>query len=284
MPGFTADAFFNPKDDVAASCCRTSGRYCGVAQMLGEHVRARLDGKPAVSLAEVTIPPPAACVQWIRLLTAYWLTMIAAGVFVFGLAMSVQGIAASCASPPPFPARVLVSAADGVLPHRRCLLSSADGGQARGHSGGANGGACSASPSYWFLGLFQELSGSPALAPWRAVPGRAGTRGRRNGDRVRSRTVARFGGSRSNRTLRPRRPSCCGCRPLGTRLQTAIVQFGVRTLFRSAPHRVILAFYWGIGFALAIIFLKSPRGQQLAEVSVAAHGMRRACRCWCRAS
>jgi hypothetical protein len=54
----------------------------------------------------------------------------------------------------------------------------------------------------------------------------------------------------------------------GDARQTAIVQFSVRTLFRSAPHRVILAFYWGMGFALAIIFLKTPRGQQLAEASV----------------
>ena len=54
----------------------------------------------------------------------------------------------------------------------------------------------------------------------------------------------------------------------GDARQTAIVQFSVRTLFRSAPHRVILTFYWGMGFVLAMIFLKSPRGQQLAEASV----------------
>lgn len=28
------------------------------------------------------------------------------------------------------------------------------------------------------------------------------------------------------------------------------------------PHRVILAFYWGMGFALSIVFLKTPRGQE----------------------
>jgi hypothetical protein len=35
-------------------------------------------------------------------------------------------------------------------------------------------------------------------------------------------------------------------------------QFGVRTLARSRQHRVILAFYFGIGFALTIFLLKAP--------------------------
>ena len=56
----------------------------------------------------------------------------------------------------------------------------------------------------------------------------------------------------------------------GDAQQTALVQFSVRTLLRSAPHRVILAFYWGMGFALAIVFLKSPRGQQLNESAAGA--------------
>ena len=59
---------------------------------------------------------------------------------------------------------------------------------------------------------------------------------------------------------------CGGCRPLGTRFQTAIVQFTIRTVVRSAQHRMILAFYWGVACAIAIVFVKSPRGQQFAEV------------------
>jgi hypothetical protein len=52
----------------------------------------------------------------------------------------------------------------------------------------------------------------------------------------------------------------------GPPLQIAILHFSLRTMFRSAQHRMILAFYWGIAFAIAIIFVKSPAGQQLAEV------------------
>ena len=65
---------------------------------------------------------------------------------------------------------------------------------------------------------------------------------------------------------------------LGTRLQTAVVQFTIRTVVRSAQHRMILAFYWGVACAIAIVFVKSPRGQQFAEVPGAAHGSKRACR------
>ena len=49
---------------------------------------------------------------------------------------------------------------------------------------------------------------------------------------------------------------------------TAVVQFSIRTLLRSRQHRVILAFYLGIGFAMTVSFIKSPavRGQ-LAVIS-----------------
>jgi hypothetical protein len=52
--------------------------------------------------------------------------------------------------------------------------------------------------------------------------------------------------------------------PCGSPHSTAIVHFSVRTMLRSPQHRIILAFYWGIGFALAIFFLKTPRGAQTA--------------------
>jgi hypothetical protein len=40
-------------------------------------------------------------------------------------------------------------------------------------------------------------------------------------------------------------------------VQTAIGQFAVRTLARSRQHRLILAFYWGIGLACTIILLQA---------------------------
>jgi hypothetical protein len=46
--------------------------------------------------------------------------------------------------------------------------------------------------------------------------------------------------------------------PFGAAPQTAIVQFAIRTLMRSRQHRVILAFYLSIGFAMTIFLLRSP--------------------------
>ena len=50
--------------------------------------------------------------------------------------------------------------------------------------------------------------------------------------------------------------------PFGNSLETAVVQFSVRTLLRSPQHRVMLAFYLGIGFAIVILFMRTPRAQQ----------------------
>jgi len=44
--------------------------------------------------------------------------------------------------------------------------------------------------------------------------------------------------------------------PFGKALPTAVVQFAVRTILRSRQHRIILAFYLGIGFAATIFFMK----------------------------
>ena len=53
----------------------------------------------------------------------------------------------------------------------------------------------------------------------------------------------------------------------GNPLQTAVVQFGLRSLLRSRQHRVILAFYIGIGFAITILFLKTPEvHKQMGEL------------------
>ncbi|MGA8594161.1 MAG: hypothetical protein WB676_05395, partial [Bryobacteraceae bacterium] len=50
-------------------------------------------------------------------------------------------------------------------------------------------------------------------------------------------------------------------------LKTTVVQFTVRTLLRSRRHRIILAFYWGLGFAIVISLLKTTEQQQLMAKS-----------------
>lgn len=159
---FTADAYFNRADDVAVLSNAGPGTAVS-ADVVGRHVRARLNDGPAVSIAEVTIPASGGLVGWMRMLAAYWLTMGAAGVFVFCLAMSVQGVAAC------------------LLPYRHFLRMSSllQLGAFVAVLGAyflqpaltpdrlfvAQQGMFGSSPSLWLLGLFQTLQGSPALEP-----------------------------------------------------------------------------------------------------------------------
>ena len=48
----------------------------------------------------------------------------------------------------------------------------------------------------------------------------------------------------------------------GNSLSTAIVHFSIRTLLRSRQHRVILAFYLGVGFSMVILFMQTPVSRQ----------------------
>jgi hypothetical protein len=108
--------------------------------------------------------------------------------------------------------------------------------------------------------MYQQLSGSlhPALAPfaWRAWIGLAVA-------------VAATGGAYAAsyfRTIRKilEQPDISpgyrtGWLPhLGGSFETAIAQFSVRSLLRSRQHRMIFAFYLGLGFAFAIFFLNAP--------------------------
>jgi CubicO group peptidase (beta-lactamase class C family) len=267
VAGFTADAFFNPQEDVAAVVLSNTGPGSAVsADLVGDHVRARLAGKPAVSVTEVVIPATGSIGRWIRLLAAYWFTMLGAGVFMFGLAAGAQGLAAAL-----FPRRIFLRVSSflqlgafglivGVYFLQPMMTTPSTLLSAQ------QGGALALLPSYWFLGLFQALTGSPALAPLARVAWTALAMS------VSGMAIAY--GLSYVRTLRriaeepDIAPGVARFRWLpnfGTAFPTAIVQFSLRTLFRSGQHRVLLAFYWGIAFALTAMLLKTPRGQELAE-------------------
>jgi hypothetical protein len=116
-------------------------------------------------------------------------------------------------------------------------------------------------PSYWFLGLFHQLNGSmhPLLAQLaqRAWIGLATVVGA-------TAVAYTLSYMRTLRKIVEEPDITPGSRgfgwlpPFGNRVQTAIGQFSVRTLVRSRQHRVILAFYLGIGFALTLFLLKAP--------------------------
>ncbi len=113
------------------------------------------------------------------------------------------------------------------------------------------------SPTYWFLGLFQQWNGSPALATLahRAWIGLALA----GGGAAVAYALCYF------RTLRQivEEPDIVpGARggvwlpPFGGALQTALVRFSIRTLLRSRLHRLILTFYLGMAFAFLLFLLR----------------------------
>ena len=204
----------------------------------------------------------------LRVFAAYWITMFAAGTFVFCLIMGVQGLAANI-----LPRRYFLRlstylqlAAFALIICYYCLQPSTvtpSTLEAARHGSGIW------SPSYWFLGLFQQLNGSPSLGPlaqraWLGLgltvfaTAASYTLSYLHQFRKIVEGAAITPGARGRGAWLPR---------FGNAIQTAVVQFSARTLVRSPQHRIILAFYWGVGFAVAIFFLKTPRGQMLSASS-----------------
>jgi CubicO group peptidase (beta-lactamase class C family) len=261
--GYTSYAFFDPQADYAAIVFINNGiSGASFADRLGELIRQRLAGQPTMPLGSVHFPTRGRFFSGLRMYAAYWSTMALSGAFIFFSVLGLQGIAAQLLSRELFlrVSSFLQLAAfclfvavyflqPGVL--NPAALSAAHGS-----------GWLSWSPSFWFLVVFQQLNGSPGLAPlarraWIAL-GIACSLTTVAYALSYFRTLRRIveepdivPGSHAWRWL-PR---------FGDLLHTAIVHFSIRTLLRSRQHRVIFTFYAGIGFALSIFYLKTAQGR-----------------------
>src|SRR5262249_50584289 len=176
--GHTSDAFFDPAHDTAVIVfSNVSGLTALSAGLVGNHLRARLTGKPAVAIEEITIPARpggsagsrdgsgpllGGLLGVARLFAAYWITMLAAGAFVFCAVMCVQGLAAQT-----LPRRQFLRVSSFLQLGAFALFVGVYCLQAISPDliGAQRGGLFSSLPTYWFLALFQALSGSPAMAP-----------------------------------------------------------------------------------------------------------------------
>ncbi len=260
MAGYSSYALFSPLGDYAVVVLMNVhpdlSEFVGV---LGEHARARLTGERAISLNTTLVRAGGGGVlDFLRLLAAWWTVMIVSGAFIYCCLLGVQGLAAQLLPRRHFlrvslwmqlVAFAVLVAAYFLEPK---LVTPAE---LISHQSSVY---LEWSPSYWFLGLFQQLSGSPALPElarraWIAIAVSFATT-------ALAYTLAYF------RTLRriveePDIPPASSGRSLlprfGNGFGTAIGQFSVRTLLRSRQHRLLLAFYLGIGFAAAILFKKS---------------------------
>jgi CubicO group peptidase (beta-lactamase class C family) len=246
--GFSSDAFFNPREDYAAVVLLNSGPNPLLpASLIGEHIRQRLSGEPAISLDTVLVRASRGFPGVLRSFGAYWFTMLAAGVFVYGAVLGAQGLAQF------LPRRLFLRLSGYLQMAAFCLIVGVYFLQP-GFGGlddltiGSIGRLIQWLPSYWFLALYQQLNGSmhPALGPLarRAWIGLA---------------LVVFGAAVVYtlsywRTLRKIVeepdivPGSLRLRWLprfGSQPQTAIGQFTVRTLGRSRQHRLILGFLSG---------------------------------------
>ncbi len=264
LSAYTSHAFFNPKEQYAAVVLSNQAiSLLTFSDLAATYVKQRLTGERATSLASVTVPETGGGLTVIRTFAAYWITMLAAGAFIFCCVLCLQGLAAQL-----LPRRVFLRASSYLQLAAFCMIVSvyalqgflADGSTLLAVSGD---GLLSWSPTYWFLGLFQYLTGSPALAPLarRAALGLIAAL---------SSTAVVYALSYL-RTLRkiveePDIVPGAGGRnwlpPFGSTVHTAIVQFSIRTLARSRLHRVILAFYLAMGFAFMILLVRTPSAQQ----------------------
>jgi hypothetical protein len=257
--GFTSYVFFDPRAD-CASVVLINGQYqLLLPNLIGEHIRERLMGEPAISLDTVHVPATRGFRGVLRSFGAYWLTMLAAGVFIYGAVLGVQGLAAQI-----LPRRLFLRlsgylqlTAFGVIMGVYFLQPGFGG--LDDLTVGSIWRLIQWLPSYWFLALYQQLNGSlhPALEPLarRAWVGLAAVV-----------CVAAVAYTLSYwRTLRKivEEPDIgpgsqhFGWLPrVGSRAQTAIGQFSVRTLARSKQHRLLVGFYLGIGLAFTSLLLK----------------------------
>lgn len=199
-----------------------------------------------------------------RILGAFWLTMFSAGAFVFCSVLALQGIVAQL-----LPRRHFLRVSALLQMFAFCLFVCVYFLQ----PSLATPSALSAEenhamlvwlPSYWCLGLFQSLNGSmhPSLE-WLA------RRAYLSLALVGIATIFAYAFAYA-RTLRriveepeiaPQSQRFNWSLPFGDSLTTAVVQFSLRALMRSRQHRVMLAFYLGVGFAITILFLRTPRAR-----------------------
>ena len=210
------------------------------------------------------IAPGAGFLGFFRSIAAYWVTVFAAGAFIFGSVLGLQGLAAQ------LPRRlflrvsaVLQMAAFGLFVCVYFLEPSLSTPQ--GLTDPEHQRALAWLPDYWFLGLFQTLNGSahPAMSPLarRAAAGLLIAL-------IASGTAFLLAYFRTLRRIVEEPDILPGARAqfwipgFGNLFTTAVVLFSVRTLFRSRQHRVILAFYLGVAFALISLFVLAPASQQ----------------------
>lgn len=196
----------------------------------------------------------------LRCIAAYWGTMVAASLFLFCSILTVQGLTSIL-----LPRRLflrlsaVLQLAAFALFIGTFFLQPVVSTRA-GFASPNNYHLIDLSPTYWFFALFNRMIGRlPESLSWMAERALIGL------------ALAMFGAFISlalcyfrsmRRTMEE--PDIVSVRraikyspQFGSSLTAAITVFSVRSLLRSRQHRVVLAFYLGIGFAIALFCVRT---------------------------
>jgi hypothetical protein len=190
---------------------------------------------------------------------AYWISIIAAAVFIYGSVLALQGSMALL-----LPRRIFLRlSAIAQLAAFAWFLSNFFLEPAAGSpvttAAAAAHGSLNLWPSFWFLALMNQLSGHlpPALHPlasraWIALAAVV-TAATLSLLLCYLRTMKK---TVEEADLVPARSGHRWTPHLGDSLRTAVVSFTLRSLSRSRQHRVVYAFFLSVTFAIAISTVK----------------------------
>ncbi|HEY7391675.1 MAG TPA: serine hydrolase domain-containing protein [Bryobacteraceae bacterium] len=82
ISAYTSVAFFDPKHDYAGVALFNEQSPAGFVGILGEHLSQRLAGRPAVRLTAPVVASHGGVAAALRCFAAYWIAMLASGVFL----------------------------------------------------------------------------------------------------------------------------------------------------------------------------------------------------------
>lgn len=266
--GYTSDVFFQPNRDYAAVILYNNGPgvLSSFINQISEHLRQRLAGLPAVSLASPLKPA-----NGFRLFGAYWIAILATGLFTFCFVLTLQGIAqllprqkflrvSSFLQITAFGLFVAMYFAQLPFASPEDLLSP------------ENQKLLTWLPSYWFFGMLQQSDGSSLFSASGAMAVFARRAWMGLGlsvvGAISAYAICYFRTLRKVAEQPDILPASAGLHWLprfGGALPTAVTQFSLRTFARSRKHRLTLAFYLGIAFAFILFIARDPTAQPKAS-------------------
>jgi len=240
-------------------------KIAAIATALGVSVGA-VNAFTGLAFGFLAIPSDSGALGLARSFSAYWLTMIAAGVFVFSALLAMQGLAAQVVSYAVFLRLSSFLQLTGFFAILGIFFLTPPLASVKALADPANRRILEFLPSFWFLGLFHRLNGSmhavfvplaarairnTAIAFTVAAASYALAYFRQVRKIVEQPDIAP--GSRNSLRLGSRVVGALLTRPL----DRAILLFTARTIARSRQHRFLLAVYGGFGLAVALAYAKS---------------------------